>query len=63
MKGGFVMPTRSMVLRSAGSSATIAFNRFGRFVPISLPENFEIQKKSITMSLSHESVIRTSRRN
>jgi hypothetical protein len=41
MNGGFVMPMRSIVLLSAGSSATIAFKRFGRFVPISLPKKKE----------------------
>nr|ACN36927.1 unknown [Zea mays] len=30
MKGGFVMPMRSNVLRSTGCSATIVFNKFGR---------------------------------
>lgn len=38
MKGGFVMPIRSMVLLSDGSSATMAFSRIGRLAPISRPD-------------------------
>lgn len=38
--GGFVIPIRSIVLPSRGSSATIAFNRIGRFTPMSRPEEF-----------------------
>jgi hypothetical protein len=37
------------VLLSAGSSATIPFNRFGRFVPISLPENFAKSEEQIAI--------------
>lgn len=38
MKGGFVIPIRSIVLASGGSSATIAFNKIGRLTPMSRPE-------------------------
>lgn len=46
MKGGFVIPIRSIVLASGGSSATIAFNKIGRLTPMSRPEtSYGISKK------------------
>lgn len=39
INGGFVIPMRSIVLLSWGSSATMAFNKVGRLIPMSRPTN------------------------
>jgi hypothetical protein len=40
LRTGFVMPMRSMVRPSSGSTATKAVSSAGRLLPISLPESF-----------------------